>query len=295
MSLYGGMSKGERNRIKTACPVGDGRASRASRDASSAAARRTATCSPTRGRTRTRARPPIGQRLRRLEPDPVAAPVVQRIFAEFIAGRGLYAIAEGLTRDGIPSPVRARPGAQPAPARQRWRWSKAAVRAILQNPRYTGRQVWNRQRTRRGAPRRRGRRARPRDRRCAGTTTSQWVWSEHQTHPAIIDCDDVRRGAGHLRRRTAAGSPQGTHPPPLRTVRDEFAARSAAARCKGRGITARRTTAASSRPSTRSPKSSTPRPSTSARHAIVPGLDTWIAQPVRRRASRRALARRSLP
>src|SRR5437762_10566075 len=45
-----------------------------------------------------------GKRLHRLEPDPLTAPVVIRIFAEYLAGRGLFAIAEGLTRDGIPSP-----------------------------------------------------------------------------------------------------------------------------------------------------------------------------------------------
>ena len=42
-----------------------------------------------------------GQRLHRLEPDPVAAPVVERIFREYVAGKGLYRIAEALTRDGI--------------------------------------------------------------------------------------------------------------------------------------------------------------------------------------------------
>jgi site-specific DNA recombinase len=53
-------------------------------------------------------------------------------------------VAELLTRDGIPSP------AAHDPARNRHRdgraWSKSAVRVILLNPRYTGRQVWNRQR-----------------------------------------------------------------------------------------------------------------------------------------------------
>jgi len=62
-----------------------------------------------------------------------------------LKGRGPLQIAERLTRDGIPSP-----GAHD-PARNRHRlhsggaWSKCAVRAILKNPRYTGRQGWNRQ------------------------------------------------------------------------------------------------------------------------------------------------------
>src|SRR3954453_16881981 len=73
-----------------------------------------------------------------------AAEVVKRIFAEYLAGRGIFAIAEGLTRDQILSP------SQHDPSRNRHRtgqgWAKSAVRAILGNPRYTGRQVWNKQR-----------------------------------------------------------------------------------------------------------------------------------------------------
>lgn len=80
-----------------------------------------------------------GKCLRLLEPDPVAAPVVRRIFAEYLDGMGIFAIAEGLTRHGIPCP------SAHDPARNRHRsgaaWSKAAIRAILMNPRYTGRQV----------------------------------------------------------------------------------------------------------------------------------------------------------
>ncbi|WP_280665100.1 MULTISPECIES: recombinase family protein [unclassified Kitasatospora] len=79
-----------------------------------------------------------------LAPDPVTALIVWRIFCEFLAGKGFFAIAEGLTADGIPCP------SAHDPARNRHRsgvaWAKSAVRAILTNPRYTGRQVWNKQR-----------------------------------------------------------------------------------------------------------------------------------------------------
>lgn len=34
----------------------------------------------------------------------MTATVVQRIFDEYLAGRGMFAIAEALTRDGVPSP-----------------------------------------------------------------------------------------------------------------------------------------------------------------------------------------------
>ena len=86
-----------------------------------------------------------GKRMHKLALDPGAAPVVQRIFAEFLAGRGIFAIAEGLTRDGIPSP------SAHDPARNTHRsgiaWSKALSARFSTNPRYTGYQVWNRQRT----------------------------------------------------------------------------------------------------------------------------------------------------
>lgn len=67
-----------------------------------------------------------------------------RIFSEFLSYRDLLTIAEGLTRDGIASPSahdRARNSRSSGIA-----LSKSAVRAILTNPRYAGRQVWNRQR-----------------------------------------------------------------------------------------------------------------------------------------------------
>jgi len=85
-----------------------------------------------------------GRRLYVLARDEPAAIVVERIFAEFLAGFGIFAIAERLTRDGIPCPS----AHDRARNRHRCRlaWSKSAVRAILANPRYTGRQVWNRQR-----------------------------------------------------------------------------------------------------------------------------------------------------
>ena len=42
-------------------------------------------------------------------------------------------------------PVGGRPGPEPAPAGTAW--TLGTVTSILGNPRYTGRQVWNRQRT----------------------------------------------------------------------------------------------------------------------------------------------------
>jgi len=116
----------------------------------------------------------------------VSAPVVARIFTEYLAGRGMFSIAEGLTRDGIASP------SAHDPERNRHRsgaaWSKSAVRVILSNPRYTGRQVWNKQR---------------KDEvlidvedvalghetKMRWNTPDKWVWSADQVHDALVDTE----------------------------------------------------------------------------------------------------------
>ena len=85
----------------------------------------------------------LGQRLHRLEPDPVTAPVVERIFTMFAAGRGLKEIAAVLTAADIPSP------SAHDPERNRHRdprgWGHTAIRSILLNERYLGRAVWGKQ------------------------------------------------------------------------------------------------------------------------------------------------------
>ncbi|MBC2875730.1 MULTISPECIES: recombinase family protein [Streptomyces] len=70
-----------------------------------------------------------------LVPDPLTALIVWRIFEEYLAGRGLQGIAQGLTADGIPTPGRRGHSADERTAA----WSKGAVRSILVNPRYAGR------------------------------------------------------------------------------------------------------------------------------------------------------------
>src|SRR5690606_38975888 len=103
MSLYGGMSKGERNRIKTRV--------RSAMAAQAAIEGRFLGGWPPFGYLLADAgahpnpsKAALGQRLHRLDVDPTAAPVVERIYAEYVSGRGLYAIAEGLTSDEILSP-----------------------------------------------------------------------------------------------------------------------------------------------------------------------------------------------
>ncbi|WP_221403257.1 recombinase family protein, partial [Actinoplanes lutulentus] len=121
-----------------------------------------------------------GRQRQCLEPDPVTAPHVQWIFTQRLAGRSMTSIARALNDRAVPSPSahdRARNAHRPGST-----WHVTTVAAILANPRYTGRQVWNRQ------PRH------YRDHTEAGATALQrrrasrndWVISDRPAHPALV-------------------------------------------------------------------------------------------------------------
>jgi site-specific DNA recombinase len=84
-----------------------------------------------------------GRKLLGLAPDPVTARHVRWIFARRLAGHSMADIACTLNARGVPCP------SAYDRARNRHRtgagWQVRSVAAILTNPRYTGRQVWNRQ------------------------------------------------------------------------------------------------------------------------------------------------------
>ncbi|MFJ8737729.1 recombinase family protein [Embleya sp. NPDC127516] len=189
MSVFGGMSKGERSRIKIRV--------RAAMAAQARIEGRFLGGRPPYGYRLVDAGPhphpakaADGRRLHRLEPDPDTEPVVVWIFTEYLAGRGLYAIAEELTRSQIPCP--SAHDRKRNPHRSGIAWSKGAVRAILTNPRYTGHQVWNRQR---------------KDEvlidvedvalghetRMRWNNPDDWVWSTGLAHEPIIDVETFRR------------------------------------------------------------------------------------------------------
>ncbi len=103
MMLFGGMSKGERTRIKTRV--------RTAMSAQAEMQGRFLGGRPPYGYRLVDAGPhpnpekaSDGKRLHQLEPDPVTAPIVRRIFEEYLVGVGYLAIAEQLTADGVPSP-----------------------------------------------------------------------------------------------------------------------------------------------------------------------------------------------
>jgi hypothetical protein len=66
------------------------------------------------------------------------------MFAQRLAGHSAARITRALNDAGIPCPSAADP--QRNPHRRGTAWTLRTVAAILANPRYTGRQVWNRQR-----------------------------------------------------------------------------------------------------------------------------------------------------
>lgn len=79
----------------------------------------------------------LRQRAHRLAVDSGNAAVVRRIYTEFLDGQTTSAIARRLTHDGVAV-------SHSAAATIGTSWSRSTVRGILTNPRYTGRQVWNR-------------------------------------------------------------------------------------------------------------------------------------------------------
>lgn len=159
----------------------------------------------------------LGQRLHRLEPDPVTAPVVRRIFEMFAAGNGLKAIANALTADGVPSPSahdRARNS-----HRDPRGWAHSAVRTILRNEKYLGRAVWGKQQ--------RLDELFDIDDVAAGYVTRQrwtsdgaWVYGPNEDHPALIDQDLWDAAAKRIAERSTGArsntrAPRTTHVPYL--------------------------------------------------------------------------------
>ena len=128
-----------------------------------------------------------GRRAHRLEAGPDTAPVVRWIFAQRLAGHSVARIARALNEAGVPCPSAADPARNPH--RTAAGWTLGTVTTILSNPRYTGRQVWNRQRT---------------DTELAdpGNVTlghksvqrwnlpDGWVISNRPAHPALVSEDD---------------------------------------------------------------------------------------------------------
>lgn len=133
MSLFGGMSKAERSRIRTRTKIAmqelalttdrhmGGRAPFGYRLADA-------------GQHPNPAKAAAGQRSRVLEPDPDAAEWVRRIFELAADGQGFRQIARALDKAKVPTPSRS---GKP--------WEYHTVRNIVRNPVYRGVRVWGKQ------------------------------------------------------------------------------------------------------------------------------------------------------
>ncbi|MGM1061368.1 recombinase family protein [Saccharothrix sp. Mg75] len=123
-----------------------------------------------------------GRRLRRLEPDPVAAPHVRWMFAQRLGGVSLESIVAALNDKKVPCP--AEHDADRNRHRIRGLWTVQTVATILNNPRYTGWQVWGRQTAERDnttpTERRRGRPGR------RTAAKKNWVLSNAPAHAALV-------------------------------------------------------------------------------------------------------------
>jgi hypothetical protein len=105
------------------------------------------------------------------------------MFAERLAGHSTARITRALNDAGIPCPSAADPKRNPH--RTGAAWTLRTVAAILANPHYTGRQVWNRQRTDRDLvdPANTGLGHRQVQR---WNLPAGWVISARPAHPAIV-------------------------------------------------------------------------------------------------------------
>jgi site-specific DNA recombinase len=81
-----------------------------------------------------------GDQKSRLVPDTEQAPVIVEIFERYLAGHGFKEIANHLNRPGGPKP----PQHVDSRRNTAGKWAKTTIRAILENPVYTGRLYWNR-------------------------------------------------------------------------------------------------------------------------------------------------------
>ncbi|MER5389981.1 recombinase family protein [Saccharopolyspora sp. NPDC002686] len=118
-----------------------------------------------------------------LEPDPDTAAWVRWMFAERARGRSVASLARELNARGLPCPAdvdQARNTHRPGKG-----WIARTIGLILENPRYTDRQVWNRHSTQgHGAGGRTGGRGSGVVRR---TAVREWEVSERRSHPALVD------------------------------------------------------------------------------------------------------------
>ncbi|RJQ84657.1 recombinase [Amycolatopsis panacis] len=146
-----------------------------------------------------------GRRVHVLEPDPATAGWVRWMFEQRARGRSVASLARELNERGVPCPSRVdrkrnthRPGSG---------WIVRTVQSILENPRYTGRQVWNRQSSKgHGGGGRVGGRG---SGAVSWNRAGEWEVSERLAHaPLVDDAQFVAVQRIRAARRTKDGPPR---------------------------------------------------------------------------------------
>jgi hypothetical protein len=128
-------------------------------------------------------------------PDADQAPVAFEIFERYLSGWGYNEIANHLNRPGGPAP----PVHVDSARNTARKWSKTTIRAILENPVYTGRLYWNRLDFRA---------VKQGDGPLVRREREHWIQAERR-HEALIPDDWFERvGAEMHRRRTGQASPR---------------------------------------------------------------------------------------
>lgn len=132
--------------------------------------------------------------------DEYASQIVKRIFREFLSGKSMYKIAEGLNQEGIDSPgvyIAMQENNENQLAKYSEKkplWSNVAVGRILANEQYTGTMVYNRFKSENVG-----------DKHAKALPEEEWKRVEN-CHVAIISKEDFEKAAAMRKGNTCAGA-----------------------------------------------------------------------------------------
>lgn len=130
--------------------------------------------------------------------DEFASQIVKRIFKEFLSGKSMYKIAEGLNRDGIDTPgvyIAMQVGSEKQLARYREKkplWNNVAIGRILGNEQYTGTMIYSRFKIENVG-----------DKHAKALPEDEWKRVEN-CHEAIISKEDFEKVAAMRKENTCA-------------------------------------------------------------------------------------------
>ena len=132
--------------------------------------------------------------------DEFASQIVKRIFKEFLSGKSMYKISEGLNRDGIDTPgvyIAMQVGSEKQLARYREKkplWNNVAIGRILGNEQYTGTMIYSRFKIENVG-----------DKHAKALPEDEWKRVEN-CHEAIISKEDFEKVAAMRKENTCASA-----------------------------------------------------------------------------------------